>query len=483
MRLKMTMNSSPDTPQERFEEDIKHIDEIVMVAADILFELEKALASGQFNIDTFGAQVCEQFHLDETRSTLFKRALERYRQAIDYTQGGAEVLTGFLDSTKLTQDAYDTLQATVDPKRPGIIVIHLKGGKDAAQFDADTESELSKKLKAFGAETGASVTIYGEGRAFIGKSVDLETLGIDKDLPILGVIVVCDEVGDQTEKEGVTNHEYAHALYKSILQPFLHKYLSGAQFKQAEEFTAWTTKFSEGVRDKLFLALGDFSTGKTARLKHTIQNPPVISRRRPSWEALIPGVKVITPKEQLDEEYYDVLYEEQKLMDEMRAYGFSHPSSLPTPSPTPLRIEAPTYTEQRGYMDPAMVERYFKLHLLVLRSYYQSSDLHLKVLSILGASQTLAQATRLIEPLTAKSPWQITSKKDFDELITIVSSLMNPDCRPIYALEKSTEAVISNQEVIRGLLPDLARLEAAADHYYPQEKPEELKSVLDYFDK
>ncbi len=480
------MNSIPGTPEDRLDADIERVDEIVLEAADILYELEKDLASGVFNVEDFESRIGETFDLDPSRKLLFQRASQRYREAIQYTQGGDDVLKGFLESTKLNLPAYQKIRAMIDPRRPGVIVIHLKDGKDAAQFNADTESDFNKKLKTWGADQGVPVTVSGDERGFIGKSMDLESMGLPETLPILGVIVVCDEVGDQTEKEGVTNHEYAHAVYKGLLQPFLHKYLSGAQFKKEEDFTQWTTRFTKERRKKLFEALGDFSTKKSEQLDESIKNPPPAlpkSRRSLTELLTIQGIPVrtITHEEQLEREIYDVLFEEQYILNELRAYGFSHATVDPLPGLTHLKIRPlrdKWNTNEPGVMDLKMVQRYFQVHMLTVRSYFQSPELHLKALSILGTAQTLDQATRLIRALIEKSAWSLPSKENFDELCRIIAVLQESKAPPLYAIDReSGEALIPNQELVASLLPPREIFEAALAQYYPVEKSTDAADV------
>lgn len=468
------MDGLAGNPRDRFESDIENIDQIVLQAADILYALEKHLSSGALDIDAFSEEVSRTFELDATRKLLLERALTRYRGAIEYTRG-EPVATGFLASTKLDLSAYEGIHAGFDSRRPGVIVIHLKSKKDAAQFNSDIETDFAKRLRQWGREIGATVNIIGEGRAFVGKSVDLESLGISEALPILGVIVVCDEVEDPLEKEGITNHEYAHALYRSLLQPFIHRYLSGAQFKTLAEFMAWTTKFTTETRGRLFAALGDFSTHRSDQLKDRIENPPKPSPLQASRRAR-GRIAMATPEAletQLESLHYDNLHEEQYLLNEMRGYGFSHPALDPHVRITSLEIKIPEHENELGVMDAKMVERYFRLHRLVLRAYYKNSDTHLKVLSVLGTSQTLSQAIRLVEPLLQTGEWMVPSKADFDDLTTTLAALSKPESLPLYAIERNVggEAIIPNQDAVRDLLLPKSIFDAASARYYPEEKP------------
>jgi len=462
------MANLPRETKERLEEDIERIDEIASLAAKILYELESAIFSEDFDPNRFKEEIENRFQLDETRKLLFERAVDVYKKAVDYTHQNETVIGDFLNKTKLNLDKYESISASFDKIRPGVIIIKIKSRADAVQLDNDIEDDSIKKLRNLGKTLGAEVNIVGhEKGSWAGKSISLKSLGIEEALPILGIIVIRE---DAKNGEGVMDHEYAHRQYEDVIKPFLHKYLSGwsRDAKGPGGSVDQINKLPAETKEKLVAALGEIKTKRHERLTQP-KNTQIENQLSKKFAEL--GIPTMPQEEVLDSELWQTLRKEQDLLDEMRAYGFSHDITSPKTQITALKMEKPEYEGQLGYIDPKMAQRFLQLHLLVLKSFLTSLYCFYYTRCLLGVSQTLSQAIRLIEAEVDSSAGQFDSPERFKVFIHFVERLASGKIDHIFTYQIG-EAVIPKDEVLKTLLPPREKFEEAVRIFEMSKEPE-----------
>ena len=172
----------------------------------------------------------------------------------------------------------------------------------------------------------------------------------------------------------------------------------------------------------------------------------------------------------MDSELWETLYIEQKLLDEMRAYSFSHPIQAPNSKLIrDISMAKHDRYEVGKFIDKNMAERFLKLHLLVLKSYFCNPDLRSKVLSIIGVAQTLTQAARLIEDEVNSASIHITSKEQLRMLIGCLSYFVNGQ------QYTAGNAEIPTNDVCSTILPTKEEFQKIIDQYGENEDEDTLK--------
>ncbi len=96
----MGKNISPEI-ENRLQSDIENYDQLTLLAANILYDLEAEIMSGNFNPDQFKHDIEKKYRLDETRKLLLGKAMDVYKAAIEYTEQDEGILADFLKTTKL----------------------------------------------------------------------------------------------------------------------------------------------------------------------------------------------------------------------------------------------------------------------------------------------------------------------------------------------------------------------------------------------
>lgn len=480
----------------RLREDIQHLDEITLFASEILYQLEIAIRRPNFDADVFQRVMEEKLHFDETRLLLFRRAIARYKEAIRFTTQAPESEPArLLSASHLDFPKYQGIRASFDPKRPGVLVIHLKTRTDAIQFRSDAEPENMKRLRRAANIPGSNgekmeISFVGDDReGFDGRSLALENIGITGDSELLGAIVLCEET-DPDFYELTLDHEYAHAMYSALIKPYLHRYFSGANSgahagNNAHDhaaFSAWMNHLSQDTRDQLFDALGDTSTKRRERILIGTDIDELMSTPQGRRQARYMTTSSIPKTQQLELETHETFQDEQRLLDEMRAYGFSMPVLPANMSITPLKIaKAPRYPGQLGYIDPAIAKRYFALHINVFKAYLIDFLLHLRVLSILGTSQTLDQANRLIGNLLQHGTYAFRTKDSIDQFMHYALSIASGQLDDVFHYRLSDEVVISQKDFLKQLLPRREVFEEGLNRHYGKDWPPEAQAVLQLY--
>ncbi len=321
-----------------------------------------------------------------------------------------------------------------------MIVIRVKSFSDAVQLDDDLEDEFTKKLREiFGPEVSINPNRKKKGD-WLGKSISLKSLGPDEKIPVLGVIAIRD---DAERRESVIDHEYAHRQYRDIIKPFLHHYLSNGKLK-LEYFAGRINKLSETTKSKLMAALGEISTENR--------------------------------EENADRKLWDALNHEHELLNELRAYSFSHGVTVPNDRITDLKMEKAKYPGENGYIDPEMARRYLQLHLLLTKSYVTSQPhAHGRVVCILGAAQSLSQAIRLIQE-KLDNPGGFNSAEHFAEYLNFIAQIASGRVDDICSY-RIGDVEIPKQEVITTLLIAKEKFEEAAKEYGNGMDAEEVEAV------
>lgn len=460
------MNQIPQAVQGRLENDLANIDDLAFLAARILCKIEVAIEQGDFDPRRLKQEIPVQMRLDHTRKVLFERAMDLYIAATDFTSIDADFLDELLMCSCLDLGAYDGISACFDPKRPGVILIKLQSTADCIQFEKDIEDFALREMREIAERDGIDLKVDSDDKGvFTGKAVELKSLGLDFNLPILGVIAVCESAPD---KNDIADHEYAHAQYAALVKPFMHRYLSA----MAESDQGSVLRFQKlplSTRTKMATALGPISTERSKR--------PVATEKTPQQLATIAklqaaGLNVleISAEDAPDYERVLTLKEEHNLLDELRAYIFSNGVLAPTSRITPLKMEKSPGVqeeeddEQEGYIDPEMAERFLKLHLLLLKSAYTAFHRLALMRSLLVTSQTLAQATRLISAEVNNDAGEFDTLLLFSRFLQLVTAIAKPssDQPELYQIG---DVIIPKQEVIRTLLPPRGKFEAAVQKF------------------
>ncbi len=444
--------------QQRLEEDLSNTDDITFLAAQILYRIEAAIAKGDFDPRKLKEEIPKQLKLDPTRRLLFDRAMDAYIAATDYTSQDEQVLEELLVYSSLNLDQYEGLTACFDPTRPGVILIKLQSKADAIQFEKDIEPPVVQQMRAIAEREGFDFRVEGDDLdAFVGKSTSLSSLGIDDDIPILGVIAVRENAED---KEGVADHEYAHAQYATIVKPFVHRYFS-AMGNSPQASVARMRSLPLITREKLFIALGRINTVRDQKVVISQKN---VKQREVLAKLQAAGsVCEVSPEDLPDHDIEKTLMEERNLLDELRAYAFSHGIIDPNNRITPLKMEkAPG--DEPGYIDTQMAQRFLDLHLLLLKSRYAALRQHGLIRCILATSQTLSQAIRLIGPEVNAVAGEFVHEDAFQAFLRLVNFIANrPTDKPEFYSIGDTS--IPRNKVLAGLLPPRDKFELAVQKF------------------
>ena len=459
------INSSDQLLSSRFEKDVENVDAILLLAAEILCQFEVRLNAGNLNIDEFAAFIKEKFQLDDIRTTLFDKAIKKFKAAEAYTKQQNGDLSWFLKSTNLSLEKYDRITAETIDQLPGVILLRIHGKADALQLNTDIHAEETARFKSSFIKFDSVLVLEDEhGRSFVGKSLPLKSLGLPEDLHLLGVLVVCEDIEDEESKNGVIRHEYAHAIYSEILKKFIHRYFTGIDGYPT--FQRWTKRFTEEIRGRLFSAIGDFSTKQLIKAREP-ETDASIKRRRDIIEGWGFSEKDVTTREDnLFSAIQGTLCEEQYLLNEMRAYGFSHSIIDPLMRITHLKIQEPRDDFTFNIMDSLMVQRYFDLHLAVVKTFLLSDELRLLTLSVLGVSQNLTQAQRLVQQITeTRKSQNFASAEKFQYFVSFVSKLARGSLKHFVDYNVSGQQIITYQDAAKRLLPSREIFEQAVAQY------------------
>lgn len=457
---------------ERLESDIENIDKITMQSAQILYELEIELTKENFDPQKFEENIKSRFQLDETRTLLLHRAIERFQAAIKHLEEGFDGEKFLASANKLHTDQYEGIKAELDPKRPGVVIVRLRSQADRDIFLKETSSETEDLIKHL-KEGGVDIRVALDERKFKGALIPLGRLGIEGENPVLGIIALSyGDIKTIPEKDATMAHEYAHALYGQIIKPFMHHYFSGHGRED------WPENLPEEIKTKLLHALGDTSTNFS---DETDKDPDDATYEDPaakiSW-----GELPRLPKKQVTRDHLNrTLQGEQYFLNELRSYGFSNPIRPPNIQMTDLKFETAQMNDDREVVDPKMAKRFFELHLLVLKSYLNSSALHLQVLSILGVSQTLDQAKRLIQELTKNEDWHFENKKRFDYFVGFISEISTGTWSETFQYAIEDQVIIPKPEAIKKLLPSKRVFDEALKNFYPEAIPSVVQNVKNLY--
>lgn len=448
---------------QRLEDDLAHIDDITFLAAQILYRIEAAIDKRDFNPRKLKEDLPKQLKLDPTRKLLFERAMDVYIAAIDFTSQDERILEELLYCSSLNLEMYEGITACFDPSRPGVILIKLQSQADAIQFDKDIEPLEVKDMRIIAERDGFKLHAPEDDvKGFVGKSTSLRSLGIDDDLPILGVIVVREDADD---KEGVADHEYAHAQYETLVKPFVHKYLS-AMDESPQATVDRLRSLPIDIREKLLMALGSISTDREKKVIVRQKNVKAIEVLATLQEMGL-GYEP-APEDIPDHNIEKTLREERSFLDELRAYAFSHDVIDPNNRITPLKMAKAPDNDENGYIDPQMAQRFLELHLLLLKSRYVAMRYHRLMLCILATSQTLSQAIRLVGAEVNAYDREYDSEDEFKKILRLLGFIANkPTDKPeFYSIG---EVTIPRKKVLVDLLPPRDKFELAVQKFNLQD--------------
>lgn len=448
--------------------DLEHFDEIIELTADLLYELESHIALGSFDPDTFVAEIERKFRIDDTRRMMLERAMRKYKNAIESVNDIFKNGSKFARTIRLNFSEYDSIVVKRDRRWPGVIILKVTSREDAIRLALDTEPISRKKLRALKGQ-GAGVDMGPQGlENWRGKFIPADNLFFhDTDAPpIIGAIAVYDDRQGLNENfiSEILTHEYAHAQYDGLLRPFVHQYFSArvTEEKNREGFHTKLSAFSQETRKRIDAALD---------VTHTYNYEKMISNvNRMRGEALGNHDRLSLIDEArricLDEDIELSIVQEQNLLDELRAYGHGSFMISPNSQITNMYMGMPDVRGNRWYIDEKMAQSYLKLHMLVCKTYLINTDLYFRALCLLGASQTLNQAIRLVGNLIAKRmPEEFDSKRQFDFALQWIVKYDTDEFSGTMKYQIG-EASISKDEVIRTFLPTRKAFEEGVEKFY-----------------
>lgn len=238
----------------------------------------------------------------------------------------------------------------------------------------------------------------------------------------LGVIVtVRENTQDTKTKKDILRHEYSHALMQKIVRPLSHRKVVNI-----------------GLGDRLadiqktIDVMGPEKASQLAEALGVTPSADTVDHMRP----LIIGTDI---------------YNEQYLLDELRAYTFNA-------GPLPPKRQI-TDKELGGEDSPQSakvetVKKYFEVNLLHTKARMTSREACAKSLAILGSALSLDQAKRLLEQDSAD--WKFDeseSDKDFEYKINILDKiLIDPEYKSYRDFQHQQGGELVSQEQMRQVI-------------------------------
>jgi hypothetical protein len=332
------MAELPKETVDQLEQDLEQVDVLSERAAHILNVFDGYLMKGKkIDFDKMESEIHARVDLDDREKMLVGRALEKLRNGV--SEAEREVDDGvdnFFVRAKLPTQGYDHKpEIFTDDKYPSVVFLGFENEEDIKRF---TKSFCLNNWTHFPSSSK-------------GKNMYLDMMGLGSNFEgsNFGVVALYKDESGKYSKTSKT-HEYSHHVQRVVKDHF-HKYF-GRHKPDLE-------KIPKGTRNKLHEAIG----------------PRHFSR------SMFQGRD--------NKKAAESLTGEQVMLDELRAYLISEKK----PFPPDINI-APQFQDK---MSQQMRRQYFQVHMRLTAAWIKSPKCFEEALSAIGASLSLAQASRLLD--------------------------------------------------------------------------------------
>lgn len=364
---------------------------------------------------------------------------QKYKEALTSLENKSpEELRAILDPEgKFDPQEFSVFEITTEP--PGAIHLELGNSADLAKLRGILNKGRGSLLKLAGIGDEREIELfaaqYYPPKVFGGGNY-------------LGVIVtVRENTQDQKTKKDILRHEYSHALMQEVVRPLSHRKVVNI-----------------GLGDRLadiqktIDVMGPEKASQLAEALGVTPNVDTVDHMRP----LIIG---------------NDIYNEQYLLDELRAYTFNAGPLPPKRQITDKELEGED-SPQSAKVET--VKKYFEVNLLHTKARMISREARARSLAILGSALSLDQAKRLLEQDSAD--WKFDeseSDKDFEYKIDILNKiLIDPEYKSYRDFQHQQGGELVSQERMREvILPNREMVNAEITRRYGdiQNAPEEFR--------
>lgn len=355
--------------------------------------------------------------------------IRRYREALNFlTDKTPEELQGVIDpENKFDPREFSVFKISTEP--PGAIHLELGTSEDLARLRnilSEGQGGSLSKILATGDEREIELFAaqYYPPKVFGGGNY-------------LGVIVtVRENIQDPKTIKGIMRHEYSHALMQEVIRPLSHRKV--VNIGLGDRFA--------GIRK----TLQDMGAEKTGQLAEALGVTP--SADTPDhMRSLVIGTDI---------------YNEQYLLDELRAYTFNMGFLPPKRQITDKELEGED-SPQSAKVET--VRKYFEVNLLHTKAGIISRNACSRSLAILGSCLSLSQAERLLEKDSLH--WKFDENEndqDFENRISALSKILIESEYETYRdfQHRQGGELISQEHMWRVILPSKEMVDAEIARRY-----------------
>jgi len=420
----------------RLSEDIEKLDGFTLKAAKMLQRFDQLVDGNNVTDESLDEleEVAETEGWSDLEKDMLKRSIQRVKEATAASKKYAQEPDTILEELGIKRDEFKEIKVNVQQNLPGIVEIQVANSNELDTFL--TKINGGSLAGIFHREVLANDRRDSEWIA--AQHFRPEQLGL-KDSKLLGIIIVrADGYEDDKEHKRNLRHEYSHASIAQMVRPVLHHYFTGIK----PNYSGWdlkmaTAKMSTETRSKLEQALGDFS---------------------------FLGMENVLPYTR-DLIYWKILQQEQDLLDELRAYSFNFNFGLPQPTlqMTKLVFREPVDDYDREAIDPKMAERFFHVHLLRIKAGIMSQEKRGEALGIIGASQSLSQAAKLLKEATAE--WSIGSQGELERILDLLK-FVEANKKILLGYSLGEKVLIDMDRALAVVSPPKEMLDAEITRFY-----------------
>lgn len=397
-----SIEGSPNA-QETVEFNTKEaIDRLSLATSKDVWQID-AFIDGKGKLPETGTPITQKYQ--ETLASLENKSPDELRVIID-------------PEGKFDPQEFTVFEITTEP--PGAIHLELGNSADLAKLRGILNKGRGSLLKL------AGIGDEREKELFMAQYYPPKVFGGGN---YLGVIVtVREKIQDPKTKKDILRHEYSHALMQEVIRPLSHRKIVNI-----------------GLGDRLMDiqktidVMGPEKATKLAEALGVVPNADTADHMRP----LIIGTDI---------------YNEQYLLDELRAYTFNTGPLPPKRQTTDKELEGED-SPQSAKVET--VKKYFEVNLLHTKARITSREARARSLAILGSALSLEQAKRLLEQDSVN--WKFDeneSDKDFEYKIDTLSKiLIDPEYKSyrdfqhqqggeLVSQERMREVILPNREMV-----------------------------------
>lgn len=352
----------------------------------------------------------------ETDTPITKKYRETLTSLSDKTP---EELRAILDPEgKFDPREFSVFEISTEP--PGAIHLELGNSADLAKLrNILTKGTMGSLLKL------AGVGDEREMELFAAQYYPPRSFG---DGNYLGVIVTVRENNQdpKTKKESL-RHEYSHAL-QEVIRSLSHRKVVDIGLGDRPVH----------IR-KMIVDMGREKADQLAEILGVLPSADTVDHMRP----LVIGTDI---------------YNEQYLLDELRAYTFNAEPLPPKRQITDRELEGEDSPQS---LEVETVKKYFEVNLLHTKARFTSREARSRSLAILGSALSLDQAKRLLEQDSVN--WEFEeneSNQDFENKLDILNKiLIDPEYKSyrdfqhqqggeLVSKEKMREVILPSKEMV-----------------------------------